>query len=584
MFFKQIKSKTTKRPCNSQHPSAGSRTPRWILSCLCILLLGTVTLSCAKQGYPNGGPKDTQPPVIERITPPSNTLNFADPKFQIYFDEYIQLKDAENNILVSPPMKHKPEYTVKGKRLDVVIKDTLKHNTTYLFQFKNAIVDFTEGNPLPSLEYAFSTGEYIDSLQISGQVTDAQTYKPSEKTITVALYPDDSTWNDSTVFLCPPAYITRCGKQGDFTFSHIGGNRFHIIALEDADHNLKYNGNEAIAFAESIVEAKVLDTIDSTQNNTINMRLFAANTDKQRITKSQYINHGRIEIITQVPVDRPNIHCNDSLFWSLAPTKDTLNIWMYNEKCDSTTLVVTDPSGINDTLTLRFKEKKNKKKEFANRGSNSSKLITHHSPSSIGYFDTIFVTTSNPISTVNDSLIRIVNTKDSTRLTASTLVAPDQLNIILVAPIKGKQSYKVTIPQGTIHDIYGHANDSISFPIDIRARDQYGSIFCKVTADDCDNPTATLPPLLLQLTDEKGTIKQSKPWEGLSNKVCFANIVPGKYKLQLLKDINNDGLWTTGDYLLHRQPEQILFLEKTFEVRENWDIEETWNTGCWIYE
>jgi len=177
------------------------------------LLLGTLA-GCAKQGYPSGGPVDRTPPKVQVATPPSGTADFAAQEFTLQTDEYITIKDADNNILVSPPMKEKPEYTVRGHKVTVRIKDTLQENTTYLFQFKGAIVDFNEGNPLPTFEYVFSTGAVIDSMTLRGRVVDALTLKASKETVSVLAYDEGAP--DSAVALETPHYYTRCDTGGHF--------------------------------------------------------------------------------------------------------------------------------------------------------------------------------------------------------------------------------------------------------------------------------------------------------------------------------------------------------------------------------
>ena len=192
----------------------------YILSLLAFTL--AVVLSCAKQGYPSGGPKDEKPPVVLSTTPANGSLNFGEKQFSIAFDEYVNIKDAENNILVSPPMNTKPEYTTKGRSVVVKLKDTLMPNTTYLFQFKEGIVDFNEGNPLPSFEYVFSTGSSIDSMTLRGQVLDAFTLKPFSQVVTVMAYGESQmadTLGDSIVAKVQPMYATRTDKEGNFALN-----------------------------------------------------------------------------------------------------------------------------------------------------------------------------------------------------------------------------------------------------------------------------------------------------------------------------------------------------------------------------
>ena len=177
---------------------------RKVLAILVAILLVT---GCAKQGYPSGGPKDTEPPKAIGCRPQNSSRHFAQRQFYIEFDEYVVLKNADANVLISPPMVQKPEFSTKGKGVLVKLKDTLQPNTTYLFQFKEAIADFTEGNPLPSYEYVFSTGDRMDTMMIAGRVEAARDGKPWKDIVAVSAFrPNDST----------PAYVTRTDKSGSF--------------------------------------------------------------------------------------------------------------------------------------------------------------------------------------------------------------------------------------------------------------------------------------------------------------------------------------------------------------------------------
>ena len=228
-----------------------------VIGTLCTLYALAVG-SCAKQGYPSGGPVDKQPPVVKGVSPASETTNFNAKRFRIDFDEYVTMKDADNNVLISPPMSAKPEYTTKGHSLIVKLSDTLTPNTTYLFQFKNAIVDFNEGNPLPSFDYVFSTGNTVDSMTISGTVTDALTQQAPEATLTVMAYEATSipdSIGDSIVAKLSPAYQTRTASDGSFRFNYIRPGQYKVVAIDDADKNLRYATSEAIAWLDSPIRA-----------------------------------------------------------------------------------------------------------------------------------------------------------------------------------------------------------------------------------------------------------------------------------------------------------------------------------------
>ena len=169
------------------------------------------SLQCARRSLPTGGLKDTLPPSMVNASPKMNTVFFDKEKITITFDEYIKLVDLSKQLIISPPIelskyKVKPQGTV-SKRIQIELMDSLLDNTTYTFNFGESIIDNNEGNKLPFFNYAFSTGAVIDSLEIKGKIIDA--YERITDTYTsIYLYPVDSTFTDSTVFLEKPFYAT----------------------------------------------------------------------------------------------------------------------------------------------------------------------------------------------------------------------------------------------------------------------------------------------------------------------------------------------------------------------------------------
>ncbi len=254
---------------------------KYAIFLIVVLLAG----ACAKQGFPTGGPKDETPPKVLGATPPSGSTGWTGKEFSILFDEYVSVKDADKNILISPPMATKPEFGTKGRAVVVKLKDSLRANATYLFQFKGAIVDFNEGNPLESYEYVFATGSSIDSMTLRGQVLDALTHRPykSEGGITVVAYGTDqiarfdsvqcryldslgaadSTYRvdktsavDSIAAKEKPMYMTRCDQEGRFEMNHLREGHYRVLAFEDGDNNLLLKAGEAVAFLDTLVLAE----------------------------------------------------------------------------------------------------------------------------------------------------------------------------------------------------------------------------------------------------------------------------------------------------------------------------------------
>ena len=423
-------------------------------------------VACAKQGYPSGGPKDETPPVVTGTEPSNGSLHFDAKEFYIYFDEYVTVKDADNNILVSPPMKQKPEYSTKGRGIRVRIKDTLRENTTYLFQFKEGIVDFNEGNALPSYEYVFSTGGSIDSMTLRGKVVDAFSGKPRTEPVTVIAWSESQQTDsvgDSIVAKVQPLYVTRCDKEGNFALNHLREGRYLLLALEDGDKNLRLNGDEAVAFLDSLVLAEKMppppdttakdstardsttvatdstiatpknrntadsgkikdegyvDTATSSQLSTLtsllkfNLLMSQEKKEVQRITKSEFTSKGIIEIVTQIPLSHDyslrHLPADSTapavqLYHHRGVKGDTLTVWLGTQRCDSIMLLLHDTTGLHDTLRLHYKERKASKSMPGMKGTLKPSIMKSKVAANHPWFDTLWLSFANPVEGVSEA-------------------------------------------------------------------------------------------------------------------------------------------------------------------------------------
>ncbi len=621
------------------------------------LAAALLAAACAKQGYPSGGPKDETPPVVTGTEPESGTLLFGAKEFVIHFDEYVKVKDADNNILVSPPMKQKPEYKTKGRGIVVKLRDTLRANTTYLFQFKEAIVDFNEGNALPSYEYVFSTGSSIDSMTLRGTVADAFSRKPRTEPVTVIAWSESQqsdSVGDSIVAKVQPMYVTRCDKEGNFALNHLREGRYLLLALEDGDKNLRLNGDEAVAFLDSMVLAEKMppprdttardtvdtsglsdslktsqhidrsthDTVDSliglsdslktpqqidsstTVPDITQLALLMSQEKKemQRITKSDFTGKGIIEIVTQTPLSHgyslrhlpadstaPAVH----LYHQAGSKGDTLKVWIAAKGCDSIVLELKDATGLHDTLRLRYKEKAASKPMPGRKSLPPAKprIMQSKVAPSHPYYDTLWLAFENPVEGVCeawrdtaalDTAVRVMVMSDSSlsrcgiRLLHDPSFAPAVgIKAYLVFAGKAGEKYQFTVPEGLFYDIYQNRSDSVSFTTEFTKTESYGNIFITLESGE-DSVFHT--PLIVQLTNEKGDMVREQVVTR-PGKISFLHLKGGKHGIRAIVDSNRDGKWTPGNYWQHRQPEAVLFFEKTLELRENWDMEEKWNIG-----
>lgn len=541
----------------------GRQRSRWGLVWVGLMTMAVATLvvACAKQGYPSGGPKDTTPPAIVSTKPLNETRHFDQRVFTLKFDEYAVMKDADNNVIISPPLKYKPEYVVKGKGVEVRMTDTLRPNTTYLFQFKEAIADFNEGNVLPSYEYVFATGEEMDTMMLCGRVLNARNGQPWKERITVMAYRDSSDMTDTVAAVQTPDYITRCAADGGFAFHYIRQGNYRLVALEDKNRDLKVGHGEAVAWTATALPTT--DSLDSTQM--VRMHLSVPDLRRQRVLKSEFTARGRAMIASYLPMQSPKLE-GDSLVWRLNSSRDTMNVWFLNEQCAEATLVLTD-TALADTLKLRYQPPRRKRRK-GNAPEEESKenLVKALCEGSNAFYDDLRIGFTTPLQSPDDSLTaEVILLKDSSISRCPIEVDTLRLEAYLKATLHAGEKYRVRLRQGLFTDIFGHPSDSIEFTLTPR---DYGTIKLNVS-------NFTGQALVVELLDSHDSVHTAYPLGG-SGEVVFSHLKAEEYRLRAVLDTDGNGKWSTGDYFSGRQPEETVYYEKTLQVRERWEMDERW--------
>ena len=216
--------------------------------------------ACARIVTPSGGAVDRIPPKEMNATPKQNSLNFKDRGFVVEFDEYIVLDNVNQKLLVSPPLRVKPEISAKLKKLYVKGLDSLAENTTYIFDFADVITDFNEGNRLKNFKYAFSTGSQIDSLFYEGRVVEGFSLKNVADKL-VLLYADTVLAN---LYDKDCDYITRTDSTGHFSFSNLAAGTYRLLILDDKNQNKRYDlPSEGVGFSRYAVMPYAKDSTDT---------------------------------------------------------------------------------------------------------------------------------------------------------------------------------------------------------------------------------------------------------------------------------------------------------------------------------
>lgn len=512
---------------------------------------------CARRGSPSGGPKDVTPPQLVRTEPENFSTNFNATKIRLYFDELIKLQNVQNQLVVSPPFKNAAEISPQGlpsKYIELVIKDTLRENTTYTINFGQSIQDNNEGNPNSFLTYVFSTGDYLDSLTVTGAVKDAYN-KKADEFISVMLFELDSTYSDSTIYKSPPLYITNTGDSLPFfELKNLKAGKYTLFAINDVNKNNKFDQRQdKIGF--------LTDTISIPTDSVYLLNLFKEIPDfkasvpslaaKNRIIFGYQGDYREMQIA-------PLTELADTVRTTILKDreKDTLHLWFTPTKLDSILFTVTNERlGSIDTFTVKTRDLPMDTLQVASNAKGKFNME-----------DTFSISVNTPIAKIDTSKIAL-KVSDSIPMGYTQLLDTINNQIDFDFDIQPNQKYSFSLLPGAITDFFGKQNDSLAYNLTTGSLADYGNLRVTLGGE-------VSYPVVVQLTNEKGEVKREIK-AGESQIFAFVNLDPGKYIVRVILDENGNGKWDTGSYLEKRQPEKISYLPTTIEIRPNWDQEET---------
>ena len=534
-----------------------------------ILYISIVLLitACAQVVRPSGGAKDVRPPRAIHYVPDSAALNFKSKSVEIEFDEYIQLKELNNQLVVSPPLKHKPSVKVKNKTLIIQITDTLKSDATYVFNFGTAIIDITENNPATDFQYIFSTGNYIDSLSLKGNIKNAFDHK-TEEGVLVMLYDNPS---DSVVYKNLPNYFAKTKKDGNFSINNVHEGKYRTFALKDANKNFKYDaGDQVIAFADTMIYLR--------KDATINLELFEERLDKQFIKKATLLKPGKLFLQFNLPVDRLNFSPLNGVgkkSWELieySAEKDSVYYWFTDISSDSLFMEVSDNGKVIDTLRLKIAKQGDAKK--LKKGKAPEKFEFAYSSNVRANFDLktpIKISFAHPIKDFDIKRIKLINDQDTLAVKGKFTDAVSR-NFLIENELIEDSSYRLYIPPKTFIDIFDFSNDSIQQVFKIKAAKDYGNVKLKVTTADKDQN------FVLQLLGKNGVLVREERFKG-AVLLYLEAIHPNEYQMKLIIDSNANGKWDAGSYVKKIQPEKVIYYTGKINVRANWDMDLEWKVN-----
>ncbi len=534
---------------------------RRFLACIFFILIFISISQCGRRGGTlTGGPKDIDPPVLLKSEPENLTTNFKSSKIRLYFDEYIKLQDVQDQLIVSPPLKYLPEITPQGgaqKYIEIKIKDTLAPNTTYTLNFGQSVQDNNEGNPSSFLTYVFSTGDYIDSLQVSGVVRDAFNQKPDEF-ISVMLYEIDSAYTDSTVYKKPPNYITNTlDSTVIFRLKNLKEGKYAIFALKDASKNNLFDQNadkiayynDTISLPSDSVQLPVLTLFKEIQDYSASVPSYVA---RNRIIFGYYGDRNEELKITPLTV------LPDSVKTRILKekNKDSINFWFTPNELDSIVFLVSNlKKKVIDTFTVKRR-----------KVDTDSLRITPNQNGSLNFEKSYYLEANTPLIGIDTTKMKMI-VKDSLELPFTAQYDTLANKVDFAFKKEPEQNYSLELLPGALTDFFGQTNDTINYRLNTRSYSDFGTLTLNLNGE-------VNYPVLVQLLDNNNKVilelygKEELPFQ-------FKYIDPGTYFIRVVQDENENRQWDTGSFLKRIPPEKVSYFPDEIEIRANWEQNET---------
>ena len=592
-----------------------------------ILMLVIIGYSCASMGTPDGGPYDEMPPKFVGSNPGMRAVNVKNQKIELEFDEFIKLEKAAEKVVVSPPQLEQPEIKVVGKKVALELFDTLKDATTYTIDFSDAIVDNNEGNPMGHFTYSFSTGGTIDTMEVSGTVLNAADLEPI-KGIQVGLH---KNLNDSALTTLPFDRVSRTDSRGHFIIRGVAPGKYRIYALMDGNQNYLYDSKtETVAFSDSIIIPSMMpatrqdtiwkDTLTVDTIKTVNytrfmpddiiLRAFKEENTRQYFSRSQRDkeNHFILKFsakadtlptltglnfdATDAFVIEPN-EGNDSIcYWikdSLVYQMDTLEVQMDYLYTDSLEQLVPkrDTIYLANKLTreqrekLAKKEAEEKEKERKKKEKKGEKIeeekpsfltMNVDAPSAFDINRNIVLSFDEPVARIDTSAIHMSVKVDTVWQETPFLFVPDSVlprKYEILAEWEPEKEYQLKIDSAAIVGLYGLHTNKVEQTVKVKKLDEYGTLLFNLEGA----PSTSV----VELLDNGGKmLKQQRITS--ENTADFYYLAPNaKYYVRLFNDRNGNGKWDTGNVEQGIQPEEVYYFPKVWEMKANFEFEETWN-------
>ncbi len=570
---------------------------RKAIYCLATL---AILAGCANRGIgPQGGPKDSIPPVPLRSVPEIGALNFKDKRIEVTFDEYIQLNNIAGNLLMSPPQQNAPDVRARGKRLIINFQDSLRDSTTYTIDFGDGVCDFRERVPLHGFSFYFSTGDEIDTLEYTGMVYDAATLNPMQG-ILVGIHRDLS---DSALTKQPFLRIAKTDSTGYFRIGNIHPGKYKYYAVDDFSRDNRLTPGEAMGFADEKVTIAPKDTADSAAIVEGRLFLFKEAQEKLYLQRTLRDEQHRIRLLFSSSPDsvlswramRPSevdSTKNDSAWVDPTPyihmvytaRRDTVTLWLTDSiaiRQDSIFLEaryrrtdsVLDLEWYTDTLRAVWRAPRMtaKAKEQLDRKNRNRRLeLKSNARKGFELYDTLSLSCTTPIRNIAIDSIHLFLRRDTVYTPVPFEIMPYDtlpMKLLFRADLNAGEDYELRLDSGALTDVYGVSHIAGTYALTVKTPADYSTLRVKLKP--------FVPQARIQILDSKDQVVRELP--ATEEGAFFQYLKPDTYYMRLYLDENGDGKWTTGSWENHRQPEAIYYFPGKIQTKSNWDFEEEWD-------
>ena len=585
--------------------------PGFALTALAWLM---ATPSCANVSMgPSGGPKDTLPPIMVKISPPDRSRNFQGKRVEFKFDEFPKLKDAFSQIFLSPPQSKRPVSVVRGKSIVVTFAEALDSATTYSLHFGQSIVDNNEDNPYGSFVYSFSTGNQLDSMLMTGYIVDARTLLPMEN-ISVFLHPADV---DTAIFKNLPKAVGKSDHWGYYMLYNLPHTSFQLFGVEDQNTNYKLEPeSEIYAFLDSLVrplEVMVPDSASMKQVSPLDtsamlarpinhtLYTFKENTTRQILRDKErpadrhfyltFLSHNpqiislQIEDVDSTSLIRERSFRGDTLrFWLAQNAPDTLKINLRYMRTDSLDQLapfeekfrLAKPPVKEESAQEQYASRRNAQnagQEEARKDLLDVKITSN--PEFVEQDGFRFTFPAYPIELHSEDIILSYTTARKEVIKTPFSFVRDSLNGCIYY-LKAQSwvpttEYQLTVPAFAFADINGFTNDTLNHKVTLPDQGKAGRIGVTLQGGQGSY-------IVELLSDTRDNLVR-RLYMQTGEKTAFPYIKDGSYVIRITEDRNANGVWDTGNLKDKLQPERVRFFsfddgKELIEIKEARELEQ----------